>query len=813
MRLNGIEHFEMSMSAALLLILGTNGSGKSSLLWEISPVPANAADFSPGGGKTVELEHRGKNYELRSSFGAKQEHFFICDNEELNQGHTITVQKELVKQHFGVTNDIQELVCGHERFSQMSSARRKDWFLRLCDVNYDYALHVYGLLKNAHRDRAGAIRLERKALVLESEKLLSDQEISKIGEETKWLHECLSHLLEYRKPVETDLTTLELEAHKLDKQLLTLTNNFTNINQEIADREHTDNELSEFIETATAQSVQAETKISMLAEQHHQASQKIAVLQQAGESTIESLQQQCEQLQQELASKTGSLLQETNFSAESAFLALNSIKASLVDIFTTIPSNEAKRFSQASLLANREQLDQWLKQKNNILEQMAERRASLAHMRDHMGKPDVTCPKCNHAFSLIYSEERMQALIALISQLEDRLQTEVYPKVAELEAYLEECARYGSLYRQFVQLTSSTPILKPYWDWLVDKKTLTNNPTQGLTDLDKIESDLLVQIQLQQLRDKIAQTETNLVMLKSVGNADLKQLQQDAQRLEQAISVETQRMQVTQVQLQQLKAQLSLRSQAATIRKNIRKMIYSHRNLMQDQVEHHRRTTLNQLIKDLQSALATREHALFAANRQKDTVQSLAKKIQKLEAEEKALSILVKELSPSEGLIAEGMLGFIKNFCDQMNSLIAQVWTYPLEVKSCDVVEGETLDLDYKFPLSVGEEQNEVSDVAKGSDGMKEIVDLAFRIVAIQYLNLEDSALYLDEFSSTMDKQHRTEAVNLVKALVEQQTFTQVFLVSHYAGWYGALANAEICVLNETNILIPETYNKHVVMH
>jgi DNA repair exonuclease SbcCD ATPase subunit len=812
MKLNGIDYFEMKMDSVLQLILGTNGSGKSSLLWELSPLPGNPSDFMPGGSKTIELEHKGHHYVLKSTFGAKQEHSFVCDSEELNQGHTVTVQKDLVKEHFGITIDVQELICGQESFVAMSTARRKDWFLRLCDVNYDYALSVYGHLKNAHRDRAGAIRLERRALVVESEKLLSDQEIVKIGEETKWLHECLSQLLEHRKPVESDSTTLDLQGHQLDKQLLNMVNNFGEIHQRINDREHSDSELLEFIEESNAQIVEAQTKIGMLAEQHEQVNQKISVLQKAGENTIASLESQIlldEEQERQLAQTT--LIGKTLENAEIAFTAFGALKASLVEIFNTIPNNADKKYSQQALVEAREYLSQQNKLLGNTKEQIAEKRAQLSHMRDHMGKPDVTCPKCNHAFSLVYSEERMLALTAFVQEKEDYLATDVVPGIVEMETYIEECQRYATLFRQFHQLTTNSAALKFYWDWLLERKVLSDTPQEGPTTLERIESDLLRQVSLSQVREKIKQARLNLEMLKSVGDADLSELQKTSAALEEQLSEQTNRLQIAQAQNAHCKNQFSLRAQALSVRRSIRKAIKAHGTLMKEKVEHHRRTILNQLIRDLQSALATREHALFAAKRQKETVDAMTKKIELFAKEEQALAILLKELSPTEGLIAEGMLGFIKNFCDQINQLIAQVWTYPLEVKSCEIVEGEQIDLDYRFPILVDGEK--VSDVSKGSEGMCEIFNLAFRMVAAHYLGLQDYPLYLDEIGRTFDKEHRTAAANMVRSLIEQSTFPQVFMISHYQAVYGALANPQVCVLNADNILVPKEFNQHVVMH
>ncbi len=814
MLLNGIDYFEMNIQSPLQLILGTNGCGKSSLLWELSPLPANASDFLPDGSKTIELEHKGQHYILASIFAGKQEHSFICNGQELNKGRTITVQKDLVKEHFKLTTDIQELVTGRIRFDSMPAIKRKEWLLRLCDVNYDYALSVYAKLKASLRDRTGAIRLEKKALVVESEKLLQEQEIERIQTETKSLHECLSRLLEHRKPVESDLTTISIENERLDKLLMSLANSFIEINQKISEREHSDIELMELIDSINTSNIENQTRITVLAELFDKTSQKISVLQSAGLKTISDLQEELLVMKgQADEESTQSFLNLAIENPHIAYASFASIKGTVSDIFSDIPNNSDKKYSQSALLTTREKLAKCLLLKNSLIEQIADRKASMGHMRDHVNKPDTTCPKCKHSFSLVYSEARMLAVSEAVKALEDKLKTVVYPQIAEYEEYIEKCNSYGQLFRQYQQIQNSTQALKPYWDYLADKRILTEKSEQGVSELAKIERDLLHQIQMENKLRQIKEIEENLALLQSVGNINLSDLQTQNASIEAELSTHTQALQIGQVSITRLKNDLAMRREAMNVRKSIRKAINTKRQYMNEQIEHERRTILNQLIRDLQSALATREHALFAAKRQKEIVQSIVDKIESFVQEEQALTVLVKELSPTEGLIAEGMLGFIKNFCDQMNSLIQKIWSYPLVIKSCEVVDGDNIDLDYLFPLVVGEAGNQVSDVSKGSTGMQEIINVVFRLTAMRYLGLQDSALYLDELGSTFDKDHRTAAASMVRSLIEEQAFPQVFMISHYQGMYGALSNAQICVLNGTNILVPKEYNTHVVMH
>ena len=85
------------------IIGGSNGSGKSSLMSELSPLPADINRFySEDGYKEIDITHNGKHYLLISGKEGRLKHNFIVNDIELNQGHTKKVQLQLVKQHFNI---------------------------------------------------------------------------------------------------------------------------------------------------------------------------------------------------------------------------------------------------------------------------------------------------------------------------------------------------------------------------------------------------------------------------------------------------------------------------------------------------------------------------------------------------------------------------------------------------------------------------------------------------------------------------------------------------------------------------------------
>jgi hypothetical protein len=332
--------------------------------------------------------------------------------------------------------------------------------------------------------------------------------------------------------------------------------------------------------------------------------------------------------------------------------------------------------------------------------------------------------------------------------------------------------------------------------------------------LQAIDQDLRNQMEVDQLNTVLKEKLELKQALQLIGSADLNTLQAQQHDFEKQIDELTSELQKATTHKSNLQREQAQLKQYLDMRVRIHEVIQKKRQLNKDGLETLRRQALIQLIRDLQSALAKVEDRIGTAGQQASIVQQHLKTIEASERQEKAWAILVKELSPTEGLIAEGQLGFIRNFVLQMNTLIASVWTYRLEIQSCELVEGESIDLDYRFPFIVEHEDEPIADVSLGSSGMLEIFDLAFQMTALQHLRLQDGPLFLDELGKTMDAVHKAEVANVVKTITEQETFSQVFMISHDFFQYGALSNAEICLLNSLNVMAPtgEVVNQHVEM-
>jgi len=192
--LNDITNIEYTPTSVMQIILGQNGSGKSSLLEQLTPLPPVVKkEFRDGGYKEITISHNDQTYTLRSGLGTG--HSFVLEGTELNPGGTITSQLKLVEYHFGITPHIQQILLGKKQFTGMSFAERKKWVSDMSAIDYSYPIMVYTKLKQRHRDIVGGIKLLQNNIVKVKNTELPKEVIDKLGSDKKHLIVLIDHML------------------------------------------------------------------------------------------------------------------------------------------------------------------------------------------------------------------------------------------------------------------------------------------------------------------------------------------------------------------------------------------------------------------------------------------------------------------------------------------------------------------------------------------------------------------------------------------------------------------------------------------
>lgn len=809
--LNNIRHFKLTLKEIVQLILGTNASGKSSILYELSPLPANHKSYHKGGKKRILIAHNNQTYELISDFKDGQDHYFYVDGNNLNTGRTVTIQKELVKEHFGVTFETHEVMLGYEQFTRMGPGRRRELFTMLCVVDYTYAIKLYKKIQEALRDTTGSIKTTKKRLAAETAASLKEEEVLELRTRLGELNRESQAMYMLRNANAMSVPEARTVAEASTNTINELLHKFRSIRSLLKEKCYITPEEYQFdIDTLKVELAKIDGVYTRVSEEFIKASSEVESVSGLEGEDVTKLKDEIiadnNKAKEILATRKKPL---EGFNPVLASQSMELVYESLVAVLTNLPSDPDGLMSSAALNDVVEKLRLAEMSYNLNREKLAGFEHREKHLAELAASEQVSCPECEHEWRVGYSEDEHRSVK---QQLEvRRVAVGILAKqIEELKERQESLNEYSVLYREYMRITKNTLELQPLWDLITEENTLRRSPGHALTLIELVRNDLRIEMHAYAIREKVATNMERLKMAEYAQSETIKSKKANLDRLEQDIG-----------QLSRQKLSVQTRLQDLVILQRQIKHMYDIGERMRTAKEEFNASTrhivdavkneiIDEALADTHREIATLSTRIHSIDRHEHLIADLKNTIQEHEKSEKAYKALADALSPTDGLIAEGMLGFIRNFVARMNALIAKVWTYRMEVHDCSTEE-DSAELNYKFPLTTPNLVEPVPDVANGSSGQQEMIDLAFRIVAAQCLGLDRGPLSLDEFGKTFDESHREAATQVMHQLVEQLSFSQLFMISHYESCYGAFYNAQVTVVDKRNITIPanRVYNQY----
>lgn len=803
--LNNINEFEYTPTSPYQIILGTNGSGKSSILGELTPLPAEAKDFIKDGYKEIHIAHAGSEYILISTFKSGNKHQFLKDGNELNPGGTLTVQREIVRREFGIWGELHDLLMGRERFTIMSPSKRREWITSLSSADYTYAIKVFDRLKGQARDTQGALKHDKLRLTQETQNLSALGDLSEVRDKcTQWKEELNALLLSRpartrtSKVVDQELESLCSTVERIGLDLLgsipTAPSNYSSL-QDVQDH----------ITRVTQEISSVQSLLEHYGSEYKEL-EEITVALEGETLDIGALETKYRDFQTAIHTKRAGIQHFQHVEdPESILTDLSSALPSLVELFESLPDNSERVFTKDAIEKAREALTAARRDQDLCQNRLALIDTKLEHMQQAKNEE---CPKCGYIWKPGYSEQEEREYISSKRSYEEGL-GKAKKEIVRLEDYLEQAGEYTRRFMQFKQLTQSYPRLKTLWDEILEKNYHLDHPRSRisffymfqqdvslLADIDRLEKDAAHLLELLE-RDKVRRGEGSV------------RFEERLARLKESIERTTEKLRgLTREQTQAR----TYHAQAKRWWNNFAEMdkaSAAYPGLYSERIDVERCKYLDQATATHQSKLAIAENKITQQITLQGIVADLEKSHDKLSQNSEAYKALLKALSPTEGLIADQLNGFIACITAQLNSVIASVWSYDMQILPCGNESGE---LDYKFPMQVHTSIGSVPDVSLGSTAQQEIVDFAFKITVMLYLGMREYPLYLDELGASFDEQHRINVMQFVKRLVDTGYHRQVYLVSHYAASHGAFTNAEVLVMDPRNIAVPKEHNKHVTM-
>lgn len=807
--LAGIKHVELSFNSPLQLILGTNGCGKTSVMRQATPWVPEQEHFRPGGEKEFHCVKEGIEYKLISVLKNGWKHEFWRGGENLNPGGTTGVQKELVKRYFGLTQEIYSLLVGDTKFHLLSTAKRRELFTELSPTDLSYALGVHNRLKSALRDSQGVIRHLESRIAQETAKLVDDATASAFADEAKLLNEEIQCLLTNKDSRIDPNTDYRIGLKKIRNEIGNSIDVLQNMELPSLPEFKDQDDLKEAILNAERLVAAESARRQQLSTEFIELSSTIAELKNRTLGSRVDVEKRLTDVVTTLTKIRTETVFQLPEECRAAYLETEEFEKPLIDALTRLAgwlTVEGADFTREAQEANTVKITEL----ENTLGATRRKLESIRHRLEHLQNTDsVDCPKCSNNF---VPGERPGERSRLNENLEKgaKLEEEQAKALELLQHARQQHQEFQETLTTVRRIASTYQRCRGLFDIMLERGLPYRTSQRTIGTIFEWKHDLKQAFEFREALKVKQQLEEALEQIKlSEGESGLV-LSERAQRLESEIHKAGESIQSSSRHLQQLKQHWEVVAEYNdTIADLGAAQLPEQNRLMELTLAQLRNKLIDEVLNTHYSRIGVLNNRLKQHDVAKAVLADLTQQLEEAKRNEVAYKLIIDELSPTDGLISEQLSGFIASFVKSMNALIEKVWTYPLKVFPCGIEKDE---LDYRFPIEVGDDREPGSDVSCGSEAQKDFFDFTFALVLGLYIEPSGFPLYLDELGASFDEEHRSRVWQFVRDYIDAGKAPQAFMISHYAANHTAIANADLLVIDSNNVSIPRKHNQHAVL-
>lgn len=802
----GFDRFKMGnfknltavFNSPLQLILGSNGSGKSALMYYLVLLKPNSKHFEKNGSVKLTVEHKDSIYIISTIFDKPSgTHSFTVNGEEMNPGGTGHVQTELIESELGLTKQVQQILSGKTRFTEMGPNAVMGLMLKLSDFDSAYIQELFNNLSQTLREEKG-VKKHLEVKIEENLKKLSsldapediDQTLETVRSNIAKLNEFRNNTCEmsYSKVALEDLN-LELISHlkranelRGDLDILS-TSDFSEI-------------IEKRIECREALSVTKERLERIyidIAELHKVLSR----FRKEGDSIdLDSIRAEIEDLKYATISSYAYGVDPMELLTEAKAVS------SFLTQFEQSQGFNIPEYRPSSILAEMEQLKRELEvyrlSESSALTKLSEIMGRHNHAMEH----GVNCSNCgvNVSSSDILNESRFNETKNKIEATRLAIE-EVDLKLEELTEEIKEEQNFQRLYLEVHRNISGHKHLCEKLGLSAEKIFKNFNRIAG--DVTKVCNDCNAELKRKEKLNRYNELKSFLKLSEQV-DINSQSEKEEKLLLERDILLTQKDVMVTE--LKELDRLVGVADVADSLRRRGEDIVKESEKAYLDYLTASiSREALDEIMKQ-EAVLVNLSNIKNSKDQLEAFVSDLESDSDKNKTKVKALGFVLDMLSPNTGIIARNIRPFIESFINEMNEVMDNVFPGELEILPYDDPDNIT----YRFRLKV---KGEVLDgfVGDASRGQKELIDFAFNLVLMWCLDLNDYPLFMDEVGVNFDDVHRQNLMNYVRELLEIGAVSQVFMISHFSSMHGGLANYESLVLSRDNLhCVPDNSNKHV---
>lgn len=791
--LNRINILEYEPDKPMQIILGRNMSGKSQTLKQLNPLPANLKqEFYEDGYKYIELEHNNKKYILSSGYIGNNKHSFKIEDKELNNGGTKKVQLDLIKEHFGITTEIMEILLNNNRLTTMSIVDRKKWLSELSTVDYTFSIGVYNKLRSKHRDILGGIKLTQENIIKYKNNILPEEQLEKLKEDKKILEEYYKHIV-------------SLYEHNNTSTNDTL-DNLKILNREL--KELLSKNISGNIEELKIEKEKLIAEYKSKQDFINKTTELISKIEKTPEiEDIKRLKERLSEIENQLTEiYKNKKMELDDMKCSDYYIKYNKLHLVIIGYINTLTMLDNVRLmpkeEQDKIIELNNKLNNHISILNKRLELI---KTEIEHLNKHKTQEHlIECPKCKHTWYNGFNLDNYTNLKKQEEELNNKIKayTDLYNKNKLSKDKIEEKNLNVDL---FIKVFQENYDLKEVWDNILIKFDINTSTSSELVSLfNSLNKELYELKDLSNLLKEKERIETIFKNYEDSKKLELKDKKEQIEKLTKLLETTTIEKNKLKNEIEENNNKFNILNNISILHNQVKTILKENREKLNNDVIKLRNSLLTELSEFIKEEVVKIEQTMNQQLQNNIKLEKDKKTLEEYKLQEKVLGCMVKELSPTEGLIAISINSFLNIFVQEMNDVLDKIWSYPLELLPCEA--NEENDLDYKFRVRINNDEV-IEDVSKLSSSGKEIIDLAFRIVFAKYMHLNEVPLYLDEFGSSFDSKNISNAYYVIETLANID-YPQIFIISHFEHVYGSINNADFNILDSNNIGMETLQNK-----
>ncbi len=807
-----IRRFEAKIDSRLQVIIGSNGSGKTSILLELLPTAPTKTLFEVDGYKRLEVEHLNDIYEL--TYSPEDGHRFKKNGDNLNGSGIRNIQVELIKKHFKLDTDINLILQGSLPIVEMRPSQRQTTFISLNPMDISIFVDEKSRIRKLVNSSSSCLDMLYKRQEAIAIKLLPKEEFTKVCESVDRLNNEEKTLLIWMTKVSTALEsigTLDGELKRLDiEELMCSAKRCARALYQLSD-----------IDKSRAQetSFKLEQRIQDLKKDINTQSDAISTT----VSKIDNTRAKLEKIKQNdhcndtIVQLKKSLSEVTEPDTRLTYVDKDELAAMRLAVLDIERLLDSFMDLESCRLMSDEEYTELTGKCSTVSNQISTYVSELHHVEIRVD--EVYGQIRDYRISDNCSKDDCELYTTYYTQMEEKkkLHTSLIADKSSISKLLSECRElYGSLNESLTEQTHMKKIVTSVENVLVGHPSLLNvvklaQLTVSINNsipafIGKMKSYLdsnndylirrsllkeLAELEAKESGDKQAEDVsisflTDALKLLLEQRTEMKERYHKVQDEYTAIQIEQERTQLSINKLVELKG---YQDQATTY--------------LESSEKYEGKKYLTRLYSSLADIMKKVRSELVSGN---EFIQEQTSLLSRMDNEIVANINVIKGELTSYRAVEKSLLElshmytktFLNNLITSANGFIEEIINYPVVIQP---ITDENIT--FIFPVLINDSVK-VKDIGECSDAQKVIINLALNLALIVELELTDYPIFLDEMDRSLDPTVRENLYTLLINLLEQGVVSQMFIINHHIDFI----DSQFCdtiVLDATNLKLAKT--------